>query len=65
MSSLESLQQSINELSASIDKNIELLAKQREEINTLLAIRLNPFNFNIAFSSVIDKHQSNIIKGVK
>lgn len=29
------------------------------------AIRLNPFNFNIAFSSVIDKHQSNIIKGVK
>ena len=26
------LQQSINELSASIDKNIELLAKQREEI---------------------------------
>lgn len=35
MSSLESLQQSINELSASIDKNVELLAKQREEIASL------------------------------
>ena len=32
---MNSLQQSINELIASIDKNIELLAKQREEINEL------------------------------
>ena len=31
MSSLELLQQSINELSASIDKNLELLAKQFED----------------------------------
>lgn len=33
---MNSLQQSINELSAAIDKNIALIAKQREDINTLL-----------------------------
>lgn len=38
MNSLESLHQSINELSASIDKNIELLAKQREEISELVNV---------------------------
>lgn len=55
MSSLELLQQSINELSASIDKNLELLAKQRDEIIALRSTLKNCREMTDELSRTMDE----------